>query len=257
MNTVQSVLHAIRQFLDCDFPIYSEALTRAFEKVDPVFTRKQYADFFWHCSKTVPGWLPNVVLASASKESEGSMSLLSLWQSMRNVEFAEKWVLFHAKDESRHSRVFVRLVDLTFPNFFQQAQLRAVQESLNRITDDDLHKKGHIEDDVLMDYLMQINMGEIRTRIHMHLLAPLFYNLAPKENQPQVGKILKGLESDEVRHIAYTVNILERWAQDGNQSRLKNIYENRTSFFHRRTIRETEDAVKAYGQGRFPELLEI
>jgi hypothetical protein len=38
---------------------------------------------------------------------------------------------------------------------------------------------------------------------------------------------------------------------------LTNIYENRTSFFHRKTIRETEDAVKAYGQGKFPELLEI
>jgi len=257
MKEVQSVLGAIQRFLDRDFPLYSEALTNAFDEVDPLFVRKQYADFFWHCSKTVPGWLPNVVLASAAKENEGSMALLSLWQSMRNIEDAEHWVLFHAKDESRHSRVFIRLVELTFPNFFQPAEVAAVQKSLHRITEHDLQKKDQLEHDILMDYLMQINMGEIRTRIHMHLLAPLFYNLAPRENQYQVGKILEGLENDEVRHIAYTVNILEDWAGDGNLERLRDIYHQRTSFFHRRTIRETEEAVKAYGLGKFPELLEI
>jgi hypothetical protein len=258
MNHVQSTLEAIRAFLDDDFPNYSETLGRAFSEVDPVFVRPRYADFFWHCSTTVLGWLPRVVLASATAESEGSLRLLSLWKAVDYYKEAEDWVLTHSKDESRHSRLFVRLVDLAFPKFFRPEDLLQVKESLSVIGPADLEKFDFkLSEDSFMDHLMQVNMGEIRTRIHMQMLAPVFYNVTPKEFQPQVGRMLERLEQDEIRHIAYTVNILETWARNGEAKRMTELYAERLRNFHIRTISETENAVHDYGQGQFPELLEI
>ena len=184
--------------------------------------------------------------------------MLNFWQCFSGFPDAENWVIAHAKDESRHSRLFIKLIKLTFPHFFTDQALRDVRNSLSVIGKDQMRKQEtRIDDDVFMQGLMQVNMGEIRTRLHMHLLSPIFYNMTPKENQAEVGRLLEGLEQDEVRHIAYTVEILETWAKNGGAKRMREVYKDRLHAFHRRTIRETEGAVVAYGQGLFPGLLEI
>jgi hypothetical protein len=258
MTAVHSVLAAIREFLNADFPHYTETLQAAFSEVDPLFIRPKYSSFFWHCSTTVPGWLPHVLLASAKAESEGSLELLNFWQCVHNFPEAETWVLTHAKDESRHSRLFIKLINLAYPKFFNKEELTVVKNSLSVIGKEQTTKSEiNIDDDLFMNGLMQVNIGEIRTRLHMHLLAPVFYNMTPKENQPEVGRLLEGLEHDEVRHIAYTVEILETWARNGGAKRMRETYRDRLHVFHRRTLRETEGAVASYGQGLFPELFEI
>ena len=74
MTAVQSVLAAIRDFSNADFSHYTETLKTAFSEVDPLFVRPKYADFFWHCSTTVPGWLPHIVLASPRRRAMGLWS---------------------------------------------------------------------------------------------------------------------------------------------------------------------------------------
>jgi hypothetical protein len=258
MDQVESVLGAVREFLSADCPLYTDILRRSFEVVDPVFVRPKYSDFFWHCATTVPGWLPQVVRASAEAESDGSVRLLTLWKAIDTYAEAERWILSHALDEARHSKLFLHLVALAFPQAVSPEELAITRSRLNSITKSDIVKSdSRASEEVFIDHLLKINMGEIRTRIHMHLLAPVIFNLTPVEHQAEMARILDGLDRDEVRHIAYTVQILEEWAKNGGASRMDQMYADNLHAFHHRTMQETEGALKQFGLGQFPELLEI
>lgn len=258
MNHADDVLEAIREYLDEDLPHYTDSLVSAFAYSDPVFTRKRYGEFFWHCASTVPGWLAQVVMANAQAESEGSTKLLSLWQSVHYNDVVEDRILFHAKDESRHSRLFLELVQLAFPNSIDQTLIAHWKTKLPDIRRQSFQKSAQpIPEDQLIDHLVQMNIGEIRTRIHMYLLAPVIHAFTPAENKSRVEKILQGLVLDEVRHIGYTARLMEQWSQTGDAERVRNLYKERLWDFHLITIEQTENTVRQYGQGRFPDLLEI
>lgn len=252
------VLPSVRELLQKDLPFYTDSLRRAFSSCDAVFTRAGYAEFFWHCASTVPGWLPLVVLANARAESKGSAKLLRLWEGTHSNEKVEKQVLVHAKDESRHSRVFLRLVNLVFPKAVDPAVTLSLDSDLPDIRRVE-HRKAErcLSEDALIDHLVQMNIGEIRTRLHMHLLAPVLYAFAPAESKDEVKRILISLERDEVRHIAYTADLMEDWAGHGDANYIERLYVERLRQFHLITLEETESAASAYGGGLFPDLLEI
>ncbi|MGX4585338.1 hypothetical protein [Paenibacillus chitinolyticus] len=260
MDHVEDVLTAVRNYIDDDLSHYTNSLITAFELTDPVFTREKYSEFFWHCASTVPGWLANVVLANATAESEGSTKLFNLWKTVNYNKEVEDGVLFHAKDESRHSHLFIKLVELAFPYLLDTSEIEQLKRSLPDIRKQE-HQKidHHTQEELLIDHLVQMNIGEIRTRIHMQLLAPVIHAFAPIENKQKVKRILRGLVRDEVRHIGYTAKLMEKWSQNSKVDRklIKNLYQKRLKDFNLITIQETEASVRSFGQGRFPELLEI
>lgn len=209
MEHALDVLLAIREYLNQDLSHYGDDIVDAFSAVDPVFTRPQYADFFWHCASTMPGWLPQVVLANALAESQGSAKLLSLWETVDYNRAMEDKILRHAKDESRHSRLFLKVASLAFPSSIDSAASNGLIAELVDVRRTQYSKSGRrISQNVLIDHLVRMNTGEIRTRIHMHLLSPLIYTFAPQENKAKVKKILTGLVLDEVRHIGYTAKLM-------------------------------------------------
>jgi hypothetical protein len=83
------------------------------------------------------------------------------------------------------------------------------------------------------------------------------YNSSPHPNREWVESTLYRLAGDEVQHIGYTAKLMECWCRDGQKRRVRSLYRLRLREFHRLTIAQTEVAVGAYGQGRFPDLLEI
>lgn len=258
MDHATDLLTAIRRYIDDDLSHYTESIVEAFSDSDPVFTRQKYGEFFWHCASTVPGWLAQVVLANAQAESEGSAKLLLLWETVGYNKEIEAKVRLHAIDESRHSRLFLQLAQLAFPFLFDPSDLEQINTLLPDVRKIEWKKADHqISEDLLIDHLVQMNIGEIRTRIHMKLLAPVIHAFAPEENKPRVQQILLGLLMDEVRHIGYTANLMEKWARSGDADLIRQLYKQRLQEFHLITIQQTEAAVRDFGQGRFPELLEI
>lgn len=254
--SINEILFQLKDFNDNDLSQFSFIATSSFEKVTPVFTKPRYVDFFWHCASTVPGWIDQVVLANAEAESQGSKKLLDLWKSTVVNKAIEDAILFHAKDESRHSHLFVKLTSVAFGR--NEEELRGIRNGLTRITSADLKKdESTVSDDVLIDNLIQMNMGEIRTLIHMHFLGPIIFAMTPKANKDKVFNILQGLAKDEIVHIGYTSKLIEDWCSDGNYQLAKEIYNRRLLDFHLLTIQQTETAVKQYGDNRFPDLLEI
>ncbi len=255
---LENTLELARHHAGTDLCIYTDCVRSAFEEVDPIFVRHRYSEFFWHCASTVPGWLPQVVLGNCQAESDGSAKLLDLWQHVNFNESIEDQVLFHARDEARHARIFVQLAEACFPATFPHSFLSNYRATLTKIEKRKLVKSDSpIDGTLLIDHLVQMNMGEIRTRLHMELLAPVLYAFAPPENKKQVEDILEGLASDEVVHIGYIANILEEMCQSGDTKRVQEIYVERLRDFNEFTRDQTESAIAQFGNGLFPDLLEI
>jgi len=252
------LLEVVREYVDDDLPHYSHALTGAFAEVEPVFARPRYAEFFWRCATTVQGYAASVVLANGPAEAEGSEKLFALWQGVDYNRRAEEQILEHARDESRHSHLFVRLTERAFPRFLTPSAGERFEERLPDVRRRPLAKSDlTIPEDHLVDHLVQMNIGEIRTRLHMHLFAPIVFGLTPPDNRKAVRRILEGLVRDEVKHIGYTAKLMEDWSRDGFADRIRRLYVGRLRTFNAITVRQTESAVRAHGRGDFPDLLEI
>jgi hypothetical protein len=255
---LDTMLDVVREYVDDDLPHYSDALRAAFDDVQPVFARPRYAEFFWHCATAVPGYAASVVLANGPAEAEGSEKLFALWQGVDYDERAEQQILEHARDESRHSHLFVRLTETSFPGFLPLATSRRFEERLPDVRRRPLSKSAEtVHEGDLIDHLVQMNIGEIRTRLHMHLFAPIVFGMTPADKRKTARRILEGLVRDEVKHIGYTARLMEGWARDGAADRIRRLYAGRLRTFNGITVRQTESAVRAHGRGEFPDLLEI
>ena len=231
-------------------------MQNASKQVDVIFFRSQYRELFWHCVSTVPGWLSQVVLGNAQAESDGSAKLLRLWQDVNFNKAVEKEILIHAIDEARHSKLFVKLVKLAFPSLFPPSFLARFKSNLTTI-DSKVQLKSDTPIDTvsLIDHLVQMNMGEIRTRLHLDLIAPVLHEITPDESKNELEHILQGLGHDEIKHISYIALILEEMCADGDEALICDLYIRRLRDFNEFTLNQTKSTILDFGQGRFNALL--
>jgi hypothetical protein len=252
---VRQSLKAIEQSVD-DCSHYLSALAGAFNAAQPIFVHADYEKFFWLCATTAPGWLQTVVLQSALSESDGAGLLFKTWAAITYNKEVEDGLLSHAKDEAYHSRVFLQLVKDVFPNYLKPEQADEIRSSL--IVRNDVEKSGlHLPEDIAVDYLVQINLSEVRTLMNLHLIAPLLCTLAPSDRREIVEKRLRSLQTDELRHISYTAHLMEGWATSGDAELVADLFARNMGEFNTYTVMGTKRAIEEYGQGKFPSLLEL
>ena len=255
---LDDVLGHLRQRFNSDLTHFTDCIRGAFANVDAVFWRGQYLEFYWQCVTTVPGYVQEVVLANAHAESAGSKGLHALWQSVRGLQEVEDGVERHFRDKSRHSRLFLHLTNLTFPAQFSERDVETEKLKLFDATSASTEKAKRSADlPILLDNLVQMNIGEIRTRAHMFMIGPVLTALAPSRNEEAVDGILSGLVYDEVSHIGYTACLMEEWCRDGHKRLISDLYATRLTDFNKYTIEQTRRSLELYGGGRFPNLFEI
>lgn len=232
---------------DGSLTCYSTCLRAAFSEITPVFNKENYADFYLKCSSEVPAWIPSNILANAKKESDGSELLYEFWRRIRGDEILEKDVMYHIKDEIRHSKLFIKLTEWAFPQVAEQPYIRDVYDKLFSL-DESLAVKHEFFFDcsAIIDHLVQMNLGEIRTRVHISMIAPLISAFTPLENKQKVERLLTSLIDDETAHIAYTAKHLERLCPSIGVEELQKLFVRRLRDLHDYTIDETKAAVKAY-----------
>ena len=119
----------------------------------------------------------------------------------------------HLEDEARHCRLYLRLIDIVFPASLPQDVLTEIENRLpplvHRLTD-----IPPIEDWQLLDNLIQINLGEVRTCIHQRLLEPVLHAYCPVDSQPKLADALKWLASDEtLAHSIYSAAYWAAWSR--------------------------------------------
>ncbi|HEU4412497.1 MAG TPA: hypothetical protein VFS43_45060 [Polyangiaceae bacterium] len=161
-------------------------------------------------------------MINAKKEGEGAQVL---WKMVGEVasELVARNVHQHAVDESNHAQYYVKILQWTFPGCAEGEVEQALQQisprhSL-RVTPHRRTPPDPIE--VTLDEMVQMNIGEIRTRVHQLLPWPAVLEHCPPEHLKKVRGLISTLLRDETRHIAYTAQILEQAIAAGRASSVR------------------------------------
>lgn len=246
-DCTEDVLACLPEYWDRPLESYGQCLRAAFNAYEPVFTKEHYADFYLKCSVQEPAWIPSNILANAKKESDGSQLLYEFWRRVHGHEELESDIMFHTKDEIRHSKLFLTLAELAFPQINEQSFIAELRKSLFALNELDAEKVAEdLSQEDMADHLVQMNLGEIRTRIHISMIAPLVSALSPAETRLKVEKLLASLVNDETKHIAYTAKHLERMSEELGTNFLQCLFIKRTQDLHNHTVAETKGALYAY-----------
>jgi hypothetical protein len=196
--------------LDC----YSRALESASREVRPLFGRSFYGDIYREAALN-PQWLAISLIANAEREGDGATRLWSLAACTPAEDVAAE-VRRHGIDESMHSLAYLRILDVVFPGSVEEGFRRQLEGLSPKYGSDQVpvavagSAYAHA---VTVDDLIQMNIAEIRTRIHHLLQRPMVLGHCPEDRRPLLRMILDRLLADETRHIGYTARLIEAHAR--------------------------------------------
>jgi len=197
-------------------PQMTRLICRQIEEQWPPFVDHWYGERYREFTLD-PDWLARSFLANADKEAEGSRKLWKIAGGSRKFPFADA-VRAHAVDEAQHARMYVAMLDLTFPGALSPRDAEALLASYPLYIDEQ-PPLATLERDLqsLLDDIVQMNIGEVRTRIHQMLLTPVALAVAPAENREQLSAALARIYADEGRHIEGVEDVSAEWREFGRR----------------------------------------
>ena len=219
---------------------YRKELERACDLYEPAFGKKWYLDKYQElCSDAA--WFINSLVSNAAKEGEGSRRLWEMASRTPDVDIAEK-LRQHALDEARHGRFYMGMIKFAFPS---EQLNKKIENKLNPLIpryslDEFPEEKEKSSEKVILDELIQINIGEIRTRMHQLMLQPVLLHYAPEENKEKINNIIQNIILDETRHISYTAHLIEAAICNGQGDFVRKVMDIRWEEFNDITYAEME-----------------
>lgn len=231
---------ALKRHCRGELPLYAKALALACDASPPPFGRKYYGELYRQ-SATDPDWVALSLLTAAQSEGEGARHLWDMAACTADARIS-KPLQQHAIDEARHSRGYVTLLGLVFPEAADE-ELRAQLRDL---------APAHVGEGVpvasagspyayaaTLDELIQMNVAEIRTRMYHQLQRPVLLDrYCSARHRPKVEQLLDWLLIDETQHVAYTAELIERIAQDDNFDEVVNLMREQVRDFNEITEEE-------------------
>jgi hypothetical protein len=234
MNSIPELtIGALRKIGIPKLPFYETALTHACEMSPPPFGERLYGDQYRSIAIN-PHWMACSLVTSAEREGDGAKRLWSLAACTSDSKIAKE-VKRHAVDESRHARWYLVLLDLAFPGALDASLRQDLEILLPGLS---LHMPLKADESspfahtVTVDDLIQMNIAEIRTRIHHLLQRPVLLAHAPPAALGSITSILDPLLLDETRHIAYTAALIEKFAQLKNEQLVQDLMNERLQDFN-------------------------
>lgn len=216
---------------------YARALRSACAASPPPFGLFWYGERFRRLARD-PDWFALALIQNAAREGEGARKLWRLAGRTADPAIAEQ-IRRHAVDESRHALIYVAMLETVFPTAVS-ASLRPVLARVSpryRLRDRPPGRPP-LSGRRVLDELIQMNIGEIRTRINQALLGPVATAYCPPARRRRLTRMLQSLMDDETRHVAYTARILERAIADGRGEFVHRTLARRLDQFNRLTERE-------------------
>lgn len=209
MNVVAELtLEAILPTANTPLTQYGEVLRAAFEDHPPAFTQSWYGKKYRHYAVD-PLWLCQSLIDNSSKEAEGATKLWKLSGGAEEPQTSEA-VRLHAIDEARHARLYLGMLRTAFPNSMDDSSIKDLYAQTPPFTiahhPDRLPALSEL---TVLDHLIQMNIGEIRTRVHQLLLMPVIDAHCPSERKQAIRGVLDSILNDETKHIRYTAEIIE------------------------------------------------
>ena len=206
-------LDALKRFGIDGLDEYGRALRAACASAPPPFGFAWYGDRY-RAFATDASWFADSLVANAAKEGQGSELLWNLAGRIADPKIADA-VRHHAVDESRHARFYVSLLKLAFPELIDAIN----DQDLGRLSPGYTLRDRPDEVDAspmvqVIDELIQMNIGEVRTLINQMLMGPVIVLHSPKERRARMDALMTGLGRDERIHIGYTARIIDAAAQE-------------------------------------------
>jgi hypothetical protein len=240
MNVVAELtVNALRSHGGDAWPSYRHAFITACRKSPPPFGAGDYGDIYRHAA-TDPYWLATSLMTNAAREGEGAGQLWDLAACTPDAAVAGQ-IRLHAIDESRHARAYIAMLDLTFPGAVDDefhAQLATLSPGYTSHGPMQPHDGSPFAHPITVDDLIQMNIAEIRTRVHHLLQRPMLLAHCAVERRDRLLRILDALLFDETRHIAYTAALIEGFARNGGADRVNRLMQERLSDFNAITTEE-------------------
>ena len=225
-------------------PAYRRALEYACNACPPPFGRKHYGDVY-RSSARDPGWVALSLAISSRGEGKGARDLWDLAACTPDTGVASQ-IKQHAIDEARHSRGYVTLLELVFPEVVDEklrTQLQALSPGYTRATPLAPREGSPFAFPATIDELIQMNIAEIRTRFNHLLQKPVLLAYCKADRRPRVRRILESLLVDETRHIAYTARLIERAARESGIEQVMDLTRERVRDFNEITDDEVTSRV--------------
>jgi hypothetical protein len=237
MPVAQMTLAALREETELEVPLYGAALFAACAARPPPFGTAWYAERYRALARD-PSWLAASLVANAQKEGEGARWLWEL-SGRTSDPFTAECLRMHAVDESRHALFYLAILDAAFPAVVD-AGMRAQLQTLSP-------RFGYRErpaplppehPDVILDELVQMNLGEIRTRTHIVLLRQMIGLHCAAAGRDTAHRLLDKLLADVTRHLAYTARLLENAIAAGKGELIELTLVERLEEFNQATLSE-------------------
>ncbi len=234
MNIVAELtVKALRTYGGDAWPHYRKALITACKKAPPPFGTRSYGEIYRDAAID-PYWMATSLMTNAEREGEGAGHLWDLAACTSDARVAGQ-IKQHAIDESRHARAYIAMLDLAFPGAVDEefhTQLATLSPGYTRLSPLHPHDGSPYANPITVDDLIQMNIAEIRTRIHHLLQRPMLLAYCATERKERLVRILDTLLSDETRHIAYTAALIEEFARNGEAELVKRLMQERLSDFN-------------------------
>lgn len=190
--------------------VYEKALRRACRAAPPPYGRAEYGELYREAAVDA-GWMAISLVTNSEREGDGAARLWSLAASTEDRTVAAQ-LKQHAIDESNHSKMYLRLADLVFPDAIApefRAQLKALSPGYTRAMEPVAKEGSPFSHAISLDDLIQMNIAEIRTTVHHLLQRPMLLEHCAADRRGKLIRLLDCLLRDEVEHVAYTARLIE------------------------------------------------
>lgn len=196
---------------------YLRCLRESFLVHEPEHGKATYGKRYRELVKN-PDWFAESLVMNAEREGFGSRQI---WQFSQLVEddLTRGLIQSHSIDESRHSRTFVRIIELLFGSSLDNAmklELMQLSPGYTPLRHPENSQPVRLPHEKTIDELIQINLVEIRSLVLQLLLRPAVLARAENRDLPKLTRILDVLFNDECRHIGYSAECIERSHSAGN-----------------------------------------
>lgn len=239
MNAVSELTIAgMRENGGRELPNFEALLSSALETYQAPFGQAWYGDLYRQKARD-PGWLATSLVLNAEKEGEGARRLWDMAATTADPATADQ-IRGHAIDEGRHAKIYIGMLDTVFTDCADD-ELRAHLATLSPSygpKDRPARAEVTVDPSHTLDGLIQMNLGEIRTRINQLLLEPVLLAHCPSSKQPKILRMLASIINDETKHIYYTAALIEKAMHEGHATLARDIMFWRMSQFCKLTLEE-------------------
>jgi hypothetical protein len=225
-------------------PVYERALRKACKAAPPPYGQAEYGELYREAA-TDAEWLAISLVTNAEREGDGATRLWSLAASTEDRITAAQ-LKGHAIDESNHSKMYLRLADLVFPDAIEpkfREQLKDLSPGYTRAMEPAAKEGSPFSHAISLDDLIQMNIAEIRTTIHHLLQRPMLLEHCAADRRDKVVRVLDCLLRDEVEHVAYTARLIEACAASVGPDAVKRLFAERLQDFNDVTRAELQRQV--------------